>query len=48
MNNLYGTQIQTSISGKRINWFKRREETKPNFIEHDDEDLLEEVPDEVV
>ena len=40
LNELDGTQIQTPIAGKRITNFKRREDIKLNFIEHEDEDFF--------
>ena len=47
LNKVERTKIPTPIAKKRIIFFKRSEDTKPNFIEHEDENL-DEDHDEVV
>ena len=42
LNKVERTKIPTPIAKKRIIFFKRSEDTKPNFIEHEDEVLEEE------
>ena len=41
LNALDGTEIQALIARKTIKLFERGEDIVPNFIEHEDEDLLE-------